>query len=286
VAGLIQFAQRRREANAYAFLLDGRITGLASHWMTFGAEEMIIMLIVVSFVLFSHQRSVKLLGWPILGVMLAAVTLGMTRSIFLLGVPAGLGYLLWRRRPILVAVATAAIMSGIAMSPEFLRERAISVFRPHGDMDSNAHRAVCRLTGWEMVKTHPWLGLGPEQIGKQFNSFVPATVVRPLPHGWYGHLHNLYLQYAAERGLGALFAMLWFIGKIALDFQKRLRTCAIEPDGRAVLHGAIAVIVAILAEGMLEYNLGDSEVLTLFLSVVAIGYVVLGNIEETSGCAN
>jgi len=33
------------------------------------------------------------------------------------------------------------------------------------------------------------------------------------------------------------------------------------------------VILAILAEGFLEYNLGDSEVLTLFLAVVAFGYV-------------
>jgi hypothetical protein len=40
-----------------------------------------------------------------------------------------------------------------------------------------------------------------------------------------------------------------------------------------VLHGAIAVILAILAEGFLEYNLGDSEVLTLFLAVVGFGYV-------------
>ena len=33
------------------------------------------------------------------------------------------------------------------------------------------------------------------------------------------------------------------------------------------------MILAILAEGLLEYNLGDSEVLTLFLAVVAFGYV-------------
>ncbi len=40
-----------------------------------------------------------------------------------------------------------------------------------------------------------------------------------------------------------------------------------------MLHGAIAVILAILAEGFLEYNLGDSEVLTLFLAVVGFGYI-------------
>jgi hypothetical protein len=42
-----------------------------------------------------------------------------------------------------------------------------------------------------------------------------------------------------------------------------------------MLHGGIAVIIAILAEGFAEYNLGDSEVLTLFLAVVAFGYLAV-----------
>jgi hypothetical protein len=35
------------------------------------------------------------------------------------------------------------------------------------------------------------------------------------------------------------------------------------------------VILAVLAEGMFEYNLGDSEVLTLFLSAIACGYAAI-----------
>ena len=48
-----------------------------------------------------------------------------------------------------------------------------------------------------------------------------------------------------------------------------------------MLHGAIAAILAILAEGFAENNLGDSEVLTLFLAVVAFGYIATkGDYEE------
>ena len=48
------------------------------------------------------------------------------------------------------------------------------------------------------------------------------------------------------------------------------------PDGaRFVLHGAIAVIIGILAEGFFEYNLGDSEVLTMFLAVAGFAYVAI-----------
>jgi hypothetical protein len=44
-------------------------------------------------------------------------------------------------------------------------------------------------------------------------------------------------------------------------------------EARFVLHGSIAVILAILAAGLFEYNLGDSEVLTMFLIVVGFGYI-------------
>ena len=49
----------------------------------------------------------------------------------------------------------------------------------------------------------------------------------------------------------------------------------LDPGARFVLHGAIAVILAVLAEGFFEYNLGDSEVLTVFLNVMGFGYIAL-----------
>ena len=48
-------------------------------------------------------------------------------------------------------------------------------------------------------------------------------------------------------------------------------------DRKFLLHGGIAVVLAILTEGLAEYNLGDSEVLTMFLVVVACGYLSLEN---------
>ena len=277
--GILQFVERWQEAikeraNNYDFFLYARITGFSSHWMTFGGEEMIVLLVLASFLLFSDRRKFKIFGWPMLALLLAAVTLGMTRSVFLLGVPLGFGYLLWSRRRVLLIAAVAVGAIGIAASPRAIQERAVSAIRPHGE-DSNTHRAICRAVGWEMVKAHPWLGLGPEQVRKQFNSYIPPSVPRPLPVGWYGHLHNIYLQYAAERGIFGLLAILWLIGKVMRDFIVCLRTGAPGPEVSAILHGAIAMILGVLAEGFFEYNLGDSEVLTLFLSVIACGYVAI-----------
>jgi O-antigen ligase len=296
--GIGQFIQRRQaglelHADSYGYLLDGRITGFASHWMTFGGEEMIVLLMLVSLLFFSNRRKAKLFVVAPILLIWASITLSMTRCIFLLGVPAGMAYLLWRRKGSLLLALPVVAAVGFAAAPTAIHERILSVFHPHGEVDSNSHRAVCRAVGWEMIKAHPWLGLGPEQVGKQFQRYLPARVRRPLPQGWYGHLHNIYFQYAAERGIPALLCMLWFIGKCLLDFLRRLNcnSKSIGPPERSVLHGAIAVVIAILAEGLFEHNLGDSEVLTMFLAVVACGYVVAdrpwaGNSTEERGGAD
>jgi hypothetical protein len=66
-----------------------------------------------------------------------------------------------------------------------------------------------------------------------------------------------------------LLAVLWLIGKALVDFIRQRRRSRASPEARFVLHGSIAVIFAILAQGLFEYNLGDSEILTMFLSVIA-----------------
>ena len=206
--------------------------------------------------------------------------LGLTRSIFLLGVPVGGLYLLWAFKRWTLALVPILALASYAAMPFQVRERVRSVIAPHGALDSNRHRSITRRTGWEMVKAHPWFGLGPEQIKPQFEAYVPAGIQRPLPKGWYGHLHNIYLQYAAERGVPALVFLLWMIGKMLIDFTRALRAGAVTKEYRYIVHGAIAVIGAVLAEGFFEYNLGDSEVLTMFLVVTTSAYVVIRTESE------
>lgn len=266
--------------NFYNYYVSERITGFTSHWMTFGGEQMIVLLMLVSFLFFGTQRKWKLLGWATVGIMGVSLVLSLDRSIFLLGLPLGICYLVWywNRRVLLLAPVAVVVLLVVPV----LRERIISIFEPHGQTDSNMHRMILRRAGIRMVMAHPLFGIGPEQMkpppgqpaSPEFERYIP-DVPRPLPSGWYGHLHNIYLQYAAERGIPALLALLWMIGVMARDFIVRLRRPGLDPGARFVLHGAVAVIIGILAEGFFEYNLGDSEVLTMFLIVMAFGYVAL-----------
>jgi putative inorganic carbon (hco3(-)) transporter len=270
----VQFMQKRSAAAAsgeefYTTYVARRVTGLMSHWMTFSAEQMMAGLLLAALVMFGavRWRATSLA----LVVILSSIVLAWTRSVWI-GTAVGACYLIavWRPK-LLLAVPLVACLVFLA-APESTRQRLTSLYKPHGTTDSNEHRRVTFYTGVEMVKAHPVLGLGPEMPGRQFEQYIPPFISRPLPDGFYGHLHNVYLQYAAERGLPTLFALLWLITTALRDFWRNAVRTA-DSLRRAVLHGAIAAMAGLLVEGLFEHNLGDSEVLTMFLVVVAGGYI-------------
>jgi O-antigen ligase len=171
---------------------------------------------------------------------------------------------------LLTPVAGAALWF---IAPHSAQERILSIDEPRSQ-DSNEHRLVTFRTGLEMSRAHPWFGIGPDMVKREFEKYVPADISRPLPEGYYGHLHNVYLQYAADRGIPTLLALLWLIGKAMRDFIRAVRGLGPEERlRRAILHGALAVTIAVLTEAFFEYNLGDSEVLNMFLVVGAAGYI-------------
>jgi putative inorganic carbon (HCO3(-)) transporter len=278
VRGLIQFGNKLEQSrtlgqNFYDYYVVERITGFMSHWMTFGGQEMFVLLMLGAFLFFAPRAGRRWLWlWLLCGaVLLTALLLGFTRSIWLASAGAGL-YLLWNWKRALVLAAPAAL--GVALLATPVRARVSSMFQPRKDVDSNQHRIVSWRTGLEMIHAHPWFGLGPEEVKLQFERYVPSDVPRPLPTGWYGHLHNIYLHYAAERGVPVVLALLWMLGKILFDFLRQIRKLPPgRSDARFVLHGGVAVVVATMIAGFFELNLGDSEVLTMFLIVAGCGYI-------------
>jgi putative inorganic carbon (hco3(-)) transporter len=259
----------------YHTLVGYRVTGFMSLWTTFAGQMMIALLIVAALLLFSGEgrRNWKYLA--ACGILAAAgLLLALTRGPWI-GAATGAIYLLWhyKRKTLLILPIFAALVFAIA--PEAIRERVVSIAKPSSELDSNSHRLVLWQTGVDIIKAHPWFGIGPEQVKMQFNNYLPPGAEKRLPFGWYGHLHNIYLQYAAERGLPVLAIFLWLIARILRDFRRTLR---LRPAGldaaKAVLHGCTAAMVGCLVAGMFEHNLGDSEMLQLFLTIVAAGYAV------------
>jgi O-antigen ligase len=276
----IQFASKVRQANAagrdvYSYYVGERITGFMSHWATFSAEEMFVLIMLGSFLFFAPEARRRTWLWLAMALPCSAgLLLAEMRGIWIATAVAGL-YLAWFWRRWVVLLVPVIIAAGSLFSPDVIRLRFTSILRP-GRLDSNQFRLVTWRTGLRMIERHPWLGLGPEMPRIQFDAYVPSDIPRPLPEGSYIHLHNIYLHYAAERGIPTLLVFLWLMGRILWDFWRGLRTLPPgRDDRRFLLHGGIAVVLATLVNGFTDVNLGDSEVLTMFLVVVACGYLAL-----------
>ena len=280
IRGCVQFANKVQEAHRlgrdfYEFYVGERITGFTSHWNTYSAEEMFSLIMLLSLLFFAPVAGKRLWVWLLCGALIAlAIVLGETRGIWIALAIAVL-YLIWFWKRWMVALAPVVLLAAFFVAPPAMQDRVTSIFKPKG-ADSNQFRVVTWRTGLRMVERHPWFGLGPEGPKLHFDEYLPPDVARPLPSGWYGHLHNIYLHYAAERGIPTMLILMWMLIQIVVDFWRGLKTL---PPGRSnrrfLLHGGIAAVLAIMAEGFVELNLGDSEVLTMFLVVVACGYLAL-----------
>jgi O-antigen ligase len=273
--GLKFFRLRALHQDFYSGYVGARITGFMSHWYTFSADEMLVLLMLGSFLLFSPAALRRTWLWMALGAATGlGIVLAETRAVWI-ALTIGGAYLVWRWRPAATLAIPAVALVGLLAAPPAIRQRTISLVRPGAD-DSNAFRAILLRTGARMVEAHPWFGLGPEMPRRRFLEYLPADAPKPLPAGSYMHLHNLYLEYAAERGIPVLLIFLWLIGKILWDFGRGVRRLPPgRSDQRFLLHGGIAVVISLLVEGFADVNLGDSETLTIFLTVVALGYNAL-----------
>jgi putative inorganic carbon (HCO3(-)) transporter len=278
IRSFVQFGEKVQQAQQlhvsfYNYYIGERITGFMSHWNTFSAQEMYALIMLGAFLLFGPV-SRKVWVWIVCALLTTmAVLLAETRIVWIATAVAGV-YLAWFWKRWLVLALPVAAALVFLVSPASLRERFTSVVHPSA-ADSNEFRMVTWRTGLRMIEAHPWLGLGPEGPHYQFDQYLPPDV-KVKPSGWYGHLHNIYLQYAAERGIPVMLIMMWMLGQILYDFWRGL--LGLPPGrgyGRFLLHGGIAVVLATLTEGFAEYNLGDSEVLTMFLVVVGCGYVAI-----------
>jgi O-antigen ligase len=277
--GFVQFADKMRQAHQlgtdfYNYYVAERITGFSSHWNTFSAQEMFALVMLAALLLFGGKLT-RVWVWIVCGVLIAvALGLGETRAVWIATVLAGL-YLFWFWKRWLVAVAPAAAIVIFLISPPVIRERFTSLFHAR-KVDSNTFRIIAWNAGIHMIAEHPLLGLGPEGPKYHFREYVPPQIWESRPPGFYEHLHNSYLQYGAERGVPTLLVFLWMLGQIIVDFKCGLQSLPQGPGNRRfLLHGGIAIVLAMMTEGIAEVNFGDSEPLTMFLVVVACGYFAL-----------
>jgi putative inorganic carbon (hco3(-)) transporter len=268
LAGLVQFA-----LNPHRSLLD-RIKGFMSIWMTYSGLLMLVLVALVAYV--------AALGWrkhiwviPLAVALAAALYLSQTRSAWL-GATLGAAVILFLKRPRAILGLAALLLALYLVSPASIQQRLRSGWNP--DDPNTRNRIELFGTTLRLIRDHPWLGVG-QRVSLEAPKYRGS---QEFPDWMYLHMHNNFLQIAAERGIPGLLLWAWFMAQLGwrafLLFQSSRRCGTSEArDNSAASFIATAAIggwAALLAAGLFEYNFGDSEILTLFLFMMSAPFAL------------
>jgi O-antigen ligase len=247
--------------------LGRRPQGSLGHYMTYSGLLMLVITAAASRLLFPPQNPSERAGtgriWPLLVLPALVVALGLTltRSAWV-GACAGLAVLFVLRDLRLLAALPIVAALFFALAPATVTDRVYSIFDLNDP--SNRDRVAMMRSGARMIQDDPLTGVGPNMIEAAYPRYRHATAVNENNP----HLHNVPLQIAAERGLPALAAWLWFLVVLTRDLW-RLHRRSVSPS---LVCGALAAVASMLAAGFFEYNFGDSEFLMLLLVLVTLPF--------------
>jgi len=274
LAGLIaagQFVRQYRTVSIehphhiYAYMITTRITGLMGDWMNFGGQQMLVFIFLAAFLLFALR--VRRVWWAVMAMVALSIVLNLTRGVWL-GCFFAVLYLLWRWKPGWVLVLPVLAIAIYLFAPRVVHERLWLALHPTRD-PALAIRFEMWQVGLNMIKAHPWVGVGPNNIPEVYDLYLPKGLA-PIA-GFHSHLHDNFIQFAAERGLPCLAAWVWLMAAL-LGYAWKIRRRA--GPGRWMVDAAIAAWLAFVVEGFFEFNFGTSPVLMVFLFVVSTPFIV------------
>jgi O-antigen ligase len=251
--GIVQYA---------VFNFDGlgrRPSGTLSHWMTYSGTLMLVICGATARLLYGSTG--RLWAAFVMPALLVALSLTLTRGAWV-GVGVGVAVLLLSKDFRLLALIPIVLVIAVLLAPKAILDRVYSIIDPK-DLTSRDRIAMLEA-GVAIVKDYPLLGVGPDQIEHAYPRYRVPDAVKPTNP----HLHNVPMQIAAERGLLALGAWIWFVVAVFVGLFKLVRKARNKTLAAAALGG----MAAMLAAGLTEYNFGDSEFLMLLLVLITLPF--------------
>ena len=251
--GIVQYALLHYDT------LGRRPEGTLTHYMTYSGTLMLIICIAAARIVLDRTNR----AWPalVMPALVAALVLTFTRNAWV-GALAGAGLLLLLRDFRMVALLPVVVAIVFALAPDSITNRMRSMFDQRDP--SNRDRIAMLHSGVAIVRDHPLTGVGPNMIPRVYAQYRDRDAV----HVSNPHLHNVPLQIAAERGLPALAAWIWFVVSAAAGLFALVR----RNQEKTLAAAALAALTAMLAAGFFEHNFGDSEFLMLLLVVITLPF--------------
>jgi O-antigen ligase len=292
LVGIVQFVIQYRDLRAhhpgelYHMLTSTRIHGFMGHWMNFGGQQMLVFVFLLGFLLLSSGRNLKLenrnsgagrrissfdfrtsvFWWAVLALVAVSIILNFTRGVWLGCFLAGI-YLLARWKPKWLLALPVLLALGYLGAPSLIRERIHLAMHPTQEPALSIRLEMWRVA-IRMIRAHPWVGVGPNNIEEVYDLYLPRGKTPEL--GYHSHFHNDYLQFGAERGLPCLASWVWLMAALGWYTWKLRRQLATH---RWIADASLAAWVAFLAEGCFEFNFGTSPVLMAFLFVISAPFI-------------
>lgn len=261
IIGIVQWA-------ALGYDIGHRPRGTLGHWMTYSGILMLVVGAAASRLIFLKKGGNWI--WPAVAMpsLIIALVSSYTRNAWV-GSLASIGALLAvRSKRALLALPVLVILVGV-LAPPSIRERATSMFDPH--FPDNRDRVAMLKAGVAMVKDHPLFGVGMNMVPREYLKYRTSDArdsdgaTQPETRS---HLHNVPMQLAAERGLPALLAWMWFVIAAGIGLWRLLR----GGNAKAVAGAGFAALIAMVVAGLFEHNFGDSEFLILFLALITLPF--------------
>lgn len=261
---------------------DWRATGFFNHWVTYSEVLQLIASLALGILLaLSEKKSLTglLLILAVLGLVFA---LGMTvtRASWIgFALSASVIFLLTSSRRMLLIVGACAIPLVLASAVLLQQKRSIG-FLDRGDQSTSWREMVWR-EGFQLLVSQPrhlLFGVGIDSIKGHWREWRLFDNGRqPI-----GHMHSNVLQIALERGLPALIVWLILNALYVRMLWRLFRREATGPPGknhdsdfaRGLALGALGGAIGFFASGLVHYNWGDSEVVTVFYFIMGLCLVV------------
>ena len=249
--------------------LGRRPEGAMSHYMTYSGLLMLVICAAAARLIFGRRSRT----WPalVMPALVVALALTLGRSAWI-GASMAIALLLALKDLKLTMLLPVFVAILFAIAPGTVTRRVMSIFDPQEP--TNQDRLAMIEIGARIIRDHPLTGVGPNMIPRVYEQYRPDYAINPVNP----HLHNVPLQVAAERGVPAALVWLWFVISLLVALVRLFRSQSDKVPAAA----ALAAVAAMLAAGLFEYNIGDSEFLMLFLVLVTLPFAAARDEHATA----
>lgn len=216
------------------------------------------------------RDKIKIFLIPVSLLFLAGIALTYSRPTLLAAFAAILFLsIAGKKKPLIILLISLVLISPFLL-PKSVKEWAREVgYNPVRFMCNDDRIAVYR-NSWNMIKAHPFIGVGANTYMKNYKQYREAVEYRNIVTKDGMYAHNNFIHMAAELGLLGLSVFLWLIFKL---FKESSRIyLSLKEDGLKWFSLSVtACLLAFLVNGLTESSLYSSRVAPVFWYLMGLG---------------